>query len=246
MDVLTGLCLVVSPFVGVALARGATLWDEAPAPRTPWREWLPYWHWLSGAGRRAGSLEPVWRRPAAELGAVAIVLWAWSVSGAAAPALGVTPDVYVALSCLLGWLCLWAALVDVHVWRLPDPLTLALALSGLAATALVEPARLPGHLLGGAAGYGVLWAVANLYERLRGRAGLGLGDAKLLGALGCWLGWRALPFILTGAALTALLAIAALGVLQRRAPQRQDALPFGPFIALGAWLAWLYAFGRTL
>jgi leader peptidase (prepilin peptidase)/N-methyltransferase len=82
---------------------------------------------------------------------------------------------------------------------------------------------------------GVGWA----YRYVRGRAGLGLGDAKLLAASGAWLGAGALPTVLlwaTGSALVWVLAAA------RRNAELSGAsrLPFGPFLAFGTWLVWLY------
>ena len=75
----------------------------------------------------------------------------------------------------------------------------------------------------------------DVYRRLRGREGMGLGDAKLLGAAGAWVGWQGLAGVLLIAAVTGL----ATAVVLRRT-SLSDALPFGPFLALGIWLTWLY------
>jgi prepilin signal peptidase PulO-like enzyme (type II secretory pathway) len=104
------------------------------------------------------------------------------------------------LATLLGWWLLVLALVDAEHGRLPDVLTLPLLALGLAAAAL---APLPGlaspldSALGAASGFLVFYLVARLYAAWRGRPGLGLGDAKLLAALGAWLGVAGLaPLIL--------------------------------------------------
>src|SRR3546814_3318605 len=57
------------------------------------------------------------------------------------------------------------------------------------------------------AGYGALLGISGGYRLFRGREGLGLGDVKLLGALGAWFGWQALPFILLFAASLGLLLV---------------------------------------
>jgi leader peptidase (prepilin peptidase)/N-methyltransferase len=77
------------------------------------------------------------------------------------------------------------------------------------------------------------------YRRLRGRDGLGRGDAKLLAAGGAWLGWSALPWVVLLAALLGLL----LALLQRLRGERltaETAVPFGPALALAIWLIWIY------
>src|SRR3546814_12547732 len=56
------------------------------------------------------------------------------------------------------------------------------------------------RIIGAVAGYGALLGISGGYRLFRGREGLGLGDVKLLGALGAWFGWQALPFILLFAA----------------------------------------------
>ena len=45
-------------------------------------------------------------------------------------------------------------------------------------------------LIGGVFGYGIIWSIIFLYKALRNKEGMGLGDAKLLAAIGFWFGWR--------------------------------------------------------
>ena len=73
---------------------------------------------------------------------------------------------------------------------------------------------------------------------MRGREGLGRGDAKLLAAAGAWVGVRALPQVVLAAALAGLVAAACLRLAGVRLGA-QSALPFGPFLALATWLVWL-------
>ena len=86
-------------------------------------------------------------------------------------------------------------------------------------------------LAGAAAGYGLLAGLGYVYRRLRGRDGLGLGDAKLLAAAGAWLGLASLPWVVLAAALLGLL----LALAQRRPLQAETAVPFGPALALAFW-----------
>jgi len=138
----------------------------------------------------------------------------------------------------LGWVLLALAAWDLRCGLLPDRLTLPLLLAGLAATALLVPERLEAHLLGAAAGFLSLAGLRALYRLLRGREGLGLGDAKLLAAGGAWLGWEGLASVVLLAC-----AAAALSLLPRRLAgqrlTRHSALAFGPWLALGIWLVWL-------
>ncbi|WP_143280217.1 prepilin peptidase [Bordetella bronchiseptica] len=93
---------------------------------------------------------------------------------------------------------------------------------------LATPAQ---AIAGAAAGYALLAGVAWAFRRRTGRDGLGLGDAKLLAALGAWLGWQALPALLLAAGLWGVAA----GLLARW--RRRAALqPLGPGLAFGAAL----------
>jgi leader peptidase (prepilin peptidase)/N-methyltransferase len=81
--------------------------------------------------------------------------------------------------------------------------------------------------------------VALIYRVLRGREGLGGGDAKLLAASGAWVGASALPQLILIAATTALAAAACSRVFGVRLGAH-SALPFGPFLAFATWLIWLF------
>lgn len=135
----------------------------------------------------------------------------------------------ILLALILGW----ASVIDMRHMILPDWLTLPLIPIGWA-LAWVEEPSLAERLLGSAAGFLSLAGIAWLYRRIRGRDGLGLGDAKLLAGAGAWAGWQALPsVVLVGS------AVALVWVLARR-PDPNKPIPFGPFLSLGFWVVWRF------
>lgn len=152
-------------------------------------------------------------------------------------ACGLAPGLVGAGWALLGWLLLTLAILDWRHFWLPDALTLPLAFLGLTLGLWVTDAALSDRVIGAAAGYGVLLAVAVSYRMARGREGLGLGDAKLMGGLGAWFGWQALPFILlmaAGIGLVAVLASVALG----RKITAATRVPLGTCLAVAAFPGW--------
>ncbi|MEW6390749.1 MAG: A24 family peptidase [Pseudomonadota bacterium] len=179
-----------------------------------------------GRCRSCGASIP-WRYPVTEAGCLAIgVVSALGQSGPAALA-----------TALLGWWLLLIALLDAEHFWLPDLLTIPLGLAGLALTigALGQP-PLP-QVIGAIVGYGALALIAKVYEAVRGREGLGGGDPRLLGAIGAWVGWEALPSVLIWACAAGLSLVAA-KLIARRRFDPAAALPFGVFLAIGAWLTW--------
>lgn len=140
--------------------------------------------------------------------------------------------------CCLGWTLLALAWIDCEHMLLPDVLTLPLVLAGLAATWLLSSGDMADHAIGAAVGYAAFRAIAVVYQQLRGRSGLGQGDAKLLAAAGAWVGWEALPAIVLLAALAGLGAALVAAIGGRRL-SGNTALPFGPFLAGALWICWL-------
>jgi leader peptidase (prepilin peptidase)/N-methyltransferase len=191
----------------------------------------------------AGLLAPVaerlaqgaWARP--RLGAVAGFAGAGAL--AAAWAAAVTDGWPFALGCALALALLLLAEVDRRTMMLPDMVTLPLITAGLVVAATLAPARWSDHVTGALAGFAALAGIAWAYARLRGREGLGLGDAKLLAAAGAWLGWQALPGVVLIGAAGALIA-ALIGRARGRPLSAFQAVPFGPTLALGLWIGWLY------
>lgn len=143
-----------------------------------------------------------------------------------------------AISVVLSAALLVLACVDTATLRLPDLVTLPLIAAGLA-TAVWRREALSTALIGVIAGWGAIAALAYGYRRIRGRSGIGMGDAKLLGAAGAWLGWRSLPWMVL---LACLLAFAWVGVrLWRQGRSSLGApLPFGSPLAAAFWIVWLY------
>lgn len=164
-----------------------------------------------------------------ELGCIAVAAWA---------AVMFSGDALWA-SVVLGWMLLSLSVCDLTSFRLPDALTLPLLLIGLAVTGWQWAPALTDHALAAVVGCVSLQVTRYLYRFLRGREGLGGGDAKLMGAAGAWVGLAGLPLVLLIAALTGLGVAAALAV--RNGWNARRALPFGPCIALGVWVVWLYA-----
>lgn len=136
-----------------------------------------------------------------------------------------------------GWLLALVVALDATELWIPDPLVATLAVAGIA-SALVLPTPVDERLIGGVAGFGSLWLIGFAYHRLRGREGLGGADPKLFGAIGLWLGWRMLPPVLLIAALVGL-GIVAWRATTGRAVARDDAVPFGAYLAVAAYPALL-------
>jgi leader peptidase (prepilin peptidase)/N-methyltransferase len=163
-------------------------------------------------------------------------------------ALGVISGVAVpgpigAAGAVFGWLLLTLAALDVAEFWLPDRLTAALAVAGLASIAIAPPAW-PDRVIGGAAGFVSLWLIAFAYRRIRGREGLGGGDPKLFGAIGLWVGWAMLPLVLLLACVVGLGAVVA-ARLRGQDVSGGDWVPFGALMAIAAYPVWLVmiAFG---
>jgi leader peptidase (prepilin peptidase) / N-methyltransferase len=97
--------------------------------------------------------------------------------------------------------------VDLYSYRLPDLLTVPLAVAGLFVFSWTGAGPLWWSALSVALGFLALAGIGYAYRYVRGRAGLGLGDAKLLGAAGAWLGAGALPNVLLWATCAALVCV---------------------------------------
>ena len=140
----------------------------------------------------------------------------------------------IALSLVLILIVVPAALIDLEHRIIPNRLTLLGAILALVLGTVLDPAGEPERLIAGAAAAGFLLLAALAYP-----GGMGMGDVKLAGVMGLFLGRAVAPAILI--ALLAGVLYGAL-VIARKGAQagRKTAVPFGPFLALGAIVA-IYA-----
>ena len=140
--------------------------------------------------------------------------------------------------CVFGWAMLALAWIDWDWMLLPDVITLPLIPAGLFVTLWLAPDDATEHAAAAAAGYCVFWLVNAVYRRLRGREGIGEGDAKLLAAIGAWTGLGSLGPVVLGAALVGLAGGVAL-MLRGRMISAVTPVPFGCCLALAGWVALL-------
>jgi leader peptidase (prepilin peptidase)/N-methyltransferase len=131
------------------------------------------------------------------------------------------------------------ARIDLQTSLLPDAITLPLLWAGLAATSLGwTDTSLNDAVWGAIVGYALFWLLDEVYLKLRGRHGLGGGDAKLLAAMLAWLGWQSLVSVLLLASLSALLVVLVQWLRGRL--QAQAEIPFGPYLALAGLALLVY------
>ena len=167
--------------------------------------------------------------PAIEIAALAVPLWAASE----------TSGWVLWAGCFLGWSLLALAVMDLRSMVLADALTLPLVAAGLLVSWALGTEIFYRSAIGAVVGLLAFALVGWLYRKLRGREGLGLGDAKLLAAAGAWLTWPALPSVIALAALSGLATTLAKSLVHRSL-RVSERLPFGPHLGVAIWLIWLY------
>jgi len=198
-----------------------------------WYQNVPVVSWAVLRGKCAKCAAPIsFRYPAVELAAGAIALlmaWRFGYSAALAGAL------------VFGWALLALTFIDLDTQLLPDDITLPLLWAGLLFNLFGTFVDLRSAVLGAVGGYLLLWSVYWAFRLLMKKEGMGYGDFKLLGALGAWLGWQVIPFVVLVSAATGAVVGGIALYLSRRGMETR--IPFGPYLALGGLAGLL--FGRA-
>jgi leader peptidase (prepilin peptidase)/N-methyltransferase len=141
--------------------------------------------------------------------------------------------IYYAWACVL----LVITFIDIDYQIIPDSLSIGGIVVGLALVWWL-PVSYPEALIGLGVGAGLLIVVIYGYYFLTGKQGMGGGDVKLLGMIGVFTGWEGVLFtIFMGSLLGSLVGIP-WALLQKK--NMQAAIPFGPFLALGAFINVLF------
>tara|TARA_S200000501_G_scaffold333218_1_gene336461 strand:- start:207 stop:971 length:765 start_codon:yes stop_codon:yes gene_type:complete len=126
--------------------------------------------------------------------------------------------------------------IDLKHFIIPNELTYLLMVIGLLKS--FDPnlnitlfPNLVNSLIGGLFGYIIIWLIIFIYKKLRNKEGMGLGDAKLLSAIGFWFGWASIPFIIFFSSVIALLSVVPDIIKNKKNLSSQ--IPFGPYIIIG-------------
>ena len=152
-----------------------------------------------------------------------------------------TPQINILIiKSLLILTLLYLAYIDWRTFRLPNTITLPMIFLGITFNWLSD-LRFTSPIsacVGALLGYGFLWGLNTGYRLLKNRNGIGMGDAKLLAALGACLGWTALPNVLLLASIGGI--VGGITLLKWRGQHLQQAFPFGPFLAIAGIMELLW------
>jgi len=127
--------------------------------------------------------------------------------------------------------------IDLWYRIIPDRITIGGTVVGVVLTVASGALMWSDSVLGAVLGFGMFFLLAWGYRKWKGIDGLGFGDVKFLAMLGAWLGYRSLlPIVVVASIAGSLVGVT---VLLRRGGGMQTAIPFGPFLVLGA-MAYLF------
>ena len=224
--------LIIGSFLNVVayrLPRGESLvapGSHCPgcdAPIKPWDN-VPLLSWLFLRGRCRHCSERISPRyPLVELATGAVF-------AAVAVARGIDLDLIV----LLPFAAMLIAVADIDLEHriVPNKILLPMAVWGVGASAVVRPGTLPELLIAGAAAFAFLLVAALIHP-----GGMGMGDVKLAGVMGLYLGAGVAPALLVAFLSGSVVGVAVM--LRHGAKGRKKAVPFAPFLALGGVVALL-------
>ncbi len=166
-----------------------------------------------------------WRYPIVELATgLGFALVAWQGASWTACIVGI---VFFSILLIL-------ALIDLEHKLLPNVLTLPGVVIGLVCALFGWTLPLWWSVLGAVTGFGLLFAIA-----LISKGGMGMGDVKLMAFIGSFLGWKAVFYVLFGGALFG--SVGGLLYLYITKQGKKTPIPFGPSLALAAFLYFLVA-----
>lgn len=230
-----GLC--IGSFLNVVITRlpeGKNLvFPRSACPRCghliAWFDNVPVLSWLLLRGRCRSCRQRIsWRYPAGELLTAAVFV-------AAFLRFGVGAELFVALLFLCALIAITGTDLDHQL--IPDTITLPGVVAGFVLNLATARLDWTESLLGIVVGGGVFFAII-----LISPSGMGGGDMKLGAMMGAFLGWKlGLLAVLLGVLSGGLVAVCLLAAGRKG---RKDAVPFGPFLALGGAVSMLW--GRSI
>lgn len=181
------------------------------------------WVWLRGTSKCCGK--PIhWRYPLIELATGFLSLCLMNYFG---------PTAEYLLAMIIGCLSISLMMIDFDHMVLPDKLTYPFLWSVLLGSVFGLFVTPESAIVGAVVGYGFIALIGSVFKYLKGKEGIGMGDAKLLAAVGALVGPFAVPGVMLGALATFAFYAVTLG-----GRSEGEKYPLGPFIIAGMcfWL----------
>jgi leader peptidase (prepilin peptidase)/N-methyltransferase len=225
---------IVGSFLNVCIyripLRKSVVWPGSACPgcrrELSWFENIPVLSFLALRGRcRTCGQRIGWRYPLIESLVALMFGAAWWYYG---------PGVLLASRLIFGCALVVLFAIDLEHQLLPNVITLPGILVGFAFSFFTEPGWLS-SLIGIVIGGGILYAIAEVYYRIRHEEGLGMGDVKMLAMVGAFIGWKLTIVTLMAASFSG--TIIGVSLIVARRGDMKSALPFGTFLAIGAAVA---------
>ncbi|HEY6973188.1 MAG TPA: prepilin peptidase [Nitrospiraceae bacterium] len=237
---ITGLIgVIVGSFLNVCIYRLPRhewiIWPGSHCPSCgkpiAWYDNVPLISYLLLLGRCRSCRAPISLRypivEAANAAGYLAILWHFGLNGTSVLYAGL----YSALIVVTG--------TDLSHKIIPNVITYPGIIVGLLGAVTVLPVGIVNSLLGIAVGGGLLWILAWASPYMFGKEGMGGGDIKLLAMIGAFLGWKpALLTIMIGSLIGSVIGI---GLMVARIIKRDEHIPFGPFLVVGAVLSMFFA-----
>jgi leader peptidase (prepilin peptidase)/N-methyltransferase len=194
-----------------------------------WFDNIPVLSWAAQRGRcRTCGTGISWMYPLVELTTSAVFVGGVLLYG---------PTLLAAVRILFACMLIVLFVIDLQHQILPNSITLPGIVIGFVCSLFLPPGwrdSLIGILVGGA----IPLLIAEAYVRFRGIEGLGMGDVKMLGMVGAFLGWKmALLTLLLGSLAGSVVGVT---LIAARQGSLQRKLPFGTFLAIAAVVAAVY------
>lgn len=155
-----------------------------------------------------------------------VVAWQWGVS------------IETLLLLILTWGLICLTLIDYDHMLLPDQIVMPLLWLGLLINLQSTFVPIEDAVIGAVTGYMSLFSVFWLFKLLTGKEGMGFGDFKLFALFGAWIGWQLLPLLILMASVVGAIVGITLVVIKKN--QREQAIPFGPYLAVAGWVTILW------
>jgi leader peptidase (prepilin peptidase)/N-methyltransferase len=152
---------------------------------------------------------------------------------------GVSFETLLLLILTWGLVCL--TLIDFDHMLLPDQIVMPLLWLGLLVNIAGTFVPLSDAVIGATVGYMSLFSVFWLFKLFTGKEGMGHGDFKLFALFGAWIGWQLLPILILMASVVG--AIIGISLMLFKNHTREQAIPFGPYLAIAGWITVLWGDG---